>query len=569
MIHGPPAPAGRYSTFHEVLAAAARTRHGVTFVGMQEETSFLSYGEIDRRARRAAHTLVALGIRPGDRVAVGVPTSPRFMDAFFGTMLAGAVPAPLHPCPRSSRRTDYSRDVARLLRVIEPRLVLTDPSVETALDPAVEVASLGCRSVDTLVPDAVGDEAEVSVGRDEAGLIQFSSGSTGTPRGVVVPHRSLVAQTAMLDRVLGAEGHSEDRMVTWLPLYHDMGLIGGLLTPMYMQIPVVIMAPEVFIARPQLWLRAISRHGGTITVAPNFAYDRCMRQIAEAELDAIRLDTLRLALNGAEPVSAALMEAFSRRFARCGLGQRGVMRPVYGLAEATLAVTHPTRKYSPVRWLGVDPVALAREGRILPGDHRLTSVGAPMPGVDLQIRDQDGEELPEGRIGRIFVRTASRMQGYFGDPRATAEVLAGEWLDTGDLGVVDGGELFITGRVKDLVIIRGANHPPQQFEDCLAGLEAVRPGWVVAAGFVPAGSESEELLILAERNPASELGDPAVVKEIRRAILDATGVRAHTVLLLPKGTLRRTTSGKIRRQDARQRFLAGEFTRSGQDGAAG
>ncbi len=564
MIQGPPLRDPKYSTLHEVLAAAGRTEHGLTFVGMHEEETWLSYGEMVRRARQAARALVELGIRPGDRVVIGVPTSPRFMDAFFGTVLAGAVPAPCHPSPRAGRLDDYALRISRMLGVIGARLILADATTRGVLEAAVAAArpELGCRVVEELVANTAREGAEVAVHTEALGLIQFSSGSTSTPKGVALTHRSLVAQMAMLDVMFGEQRFPADRMVTWLPLYHDMGLIGCLLTPLYMQIPIVIMAPEVFIARPLVWLRAITRHGGTLTGAPNFAYELCMRRIPEAELAGLGLHTLRQAFNGAEPVSAALMEAFARRFARCGLGQQGVLRPVYGLAEAALAVTYPTRERSPARWLAVDPGVLAREARVVEGPRKLSSVGAPVPGVHVQIRDDAGDDLPERRLGRIFVKSPSLMQGYFADPPATAAVLAGGWLDTGDLGFVDAGELFIAGRAKDLVIIRGANYPPQEFEERLAGLEVVRPGWVVAAGFTPEGSESEELLILAERNHDLEAGDPAAVRAIRRAILEATGVRAHTVLMLPRGTLRRTSSGKIRRRDALQRFLAGEFARS-------
>jgi fatty-acyl-CoA synthase len=567
MIQGPSAPSVKFSTLHEVLAAAAGTEHGLTFVGMQEET-WLPYREVYRRARRAAHVLIELGIRPLDRVAIVMPTSSRFMDAFFGTVLAGAVPAPLYPCPRVGRKDDYDACITHMLRAIGTRLILADAPTRITLEAAVEAVrpELGCRVVEELSLDTSREEAQVVVDPEALGLIQFSSGSTSSPKGVALSHSSLVAQLAMLDMVLGEDRIPTDKMVTWLPLYHDFGLIGCLLMSIYMQIPIVMMAPDIFIIRPHSWLRAISRHRGTLTAAPNFAYELCMRRIPESELAKLELHTLRHALNGAEPVSATLMQAFSQRFARCGLRQRGVLCPVYGLAEATLAVTHTTRERSRVRWLDVDAGVLAREGRVVEGTRRLTSVGIPMPGVDIQIRDDAGDDLPERKVGRIFVKSLSAMQGYFAAPEATAEVLSGEWLDTGDLGFEDQGELFITGRIKDLVIIRGANYSAETFEDCVAGLEVLRPGWVVAAGFVPEDSVNEELLILAERNESlganDSADDSAAMRAIRQTILEATGVRAHTILMLPKGTLRRTSSGKIRRRDALDRFLAGDLTTS-------
>jgi acyl-CoA synthetase (AMP-forming)/AMP-acid ligase II len=281
-----------------------------------------------------------------------------------------------------------------------------------------------------------------------------------------------------------------------------------------------------------------------------------MRRIPDEELAALDLRSLRQALNGAEPVSATLMEAFAERFARCGLRDRGVLRPVYGLAEATLAVTHPTRARHPIRWIGVDGAVLAERGRVVPGSRKLPSVGPPMPGVDIDIRDASGEVLPEGRVGRIWVRSMSPMRGYFADPAATDEVLHGAWLFTGDVGFVDEGELFICGRVKDLIIIRGANHAPEFFEEALAAVRGVRTGWVVAAGFIPKAEEAEALLILAERSGDAD-DDAAVRSGIHNAVLSHTGIAPHTVVMLPKGTLRRTSSGKIRRLDALDRFERG------------
>ncbi len=293
MIHGPPAPEVKHATLHAVLAAAAATEHGLTFVGMREEETRLDYRDLRRRARRVAHALAGLGVRPGDRVAIGVPTSPGFMDAFFGVVLAGAVPAPLYPAPRAGRKDDYDTHITRMLRAIGARLLLADASTMPGLATAVDNArpQLGTRAIETLTADPAADELEVATPPDALGLIQFSSGSTSTPRGVALPHRSLVVQLAMLDVVFGEGRGPTERMVSWLPLYHDMGLIGCLLTAMYMQIPLVLMSPEAFITRPSLWLRAVSRHGGTLTGGPNFAFELCMRRIPNAELGPLRLHT--------------------------------------------------------------------------------------------------------------------------------------------------------------------------------------------------------------------------------------------------------------------------------------
>ncbi len=561
MIRGRPAPQRKYADLNAMLAAAARTEAGITFVDPREEETSLSYRELYQRARLMAEALVRAGLQPGDRVAIGIPTSPNFMEAFFGTLLAGAVPAPLYPAPRAGKLDDYLPMVARMLGSIGARMLLTSAHTVTVLKKAAELArpELGCQMVEELLADDTLRGTEVAVTPEALGLIQFSSGSTNDPKPIALPHGGLALHAAMLDEVFSAGGGQNEKLVTWLPLYHDMGLIGCLLTPIHMGIPIIMMATEVFVSQPQMWLRAISRHAGTITVAPNFAYELCLKRVREAELRELNLRSLRLAHNGAEPVSATTMEGFSQRFAASGLAQHGVLRPVYGLAEATVGVSHPPPR-DPIRWIGVDSAVLAREGRVVEGSRKLASVGVPMPGVDIEIRDEAGKDLPERQVGRIWVRTPSPMRGYFHSAELTARTLVDGWIDTGDMGFVDGGELFICGRAKDTVIIRGANHPPQDFEECLEGLEGLRSGRVVAAGFIPEGSESEELLILAERSPLTSVEPAVLEKRIRQAVLERTGIRPHTVCLVPRGSLRRTTSGKIRRRDALQRFLAGEFT---------
>ncbi len=554
---GVAAPQPGVHTLHAVLAAAAATDAGIVFVDSREQETRLSYRELYARARRVAHALGERGVAPGDRVGITIPTSVDFMDAFFGVILAGGVAAPLCSAPRFKRDPLYAAGVARQLASVGARLCLADVRTAAALDSA-DVVIRGIR-VDT--PDELLQrshaEAEVVVAPDALALIQFSSGSTSTPKGVALSHDALVMQTAMLDVIFREPAPVDHVMVSWLPLYHDMGLIGTLLLPLFMKIPAVLLTPEAFITRPVTWLRAITRHRGTITTAPNFAYDLCLQRIADPWSAGIRLDTLRRALNGAEPVSASVMERFHQRFSTCGL-RAGALRPVYGLAEAALAVTHPVIPRDPVRVVPIDAGTLARDACVVPGTRRIVSVGQPMPGVSIEIRDQHGRALAERQVGRIFVSSPSLMSGYVDNPTATAQVLSSGWLDTCDIGFVDDGELFVAGRAKDLVIIRGANHPPQDFEECLDSCDGIRRGRVVAAGFIPEGEEMEALLILAERsNP--HVDHQQVEKQIRTAILERMGIRAHSVILLPKGTLPLTTSGKLRRRDAVQRFLSGEI----------
>jgi len=551
---GPPAPPPVAPCLSALLERAGGSSSGVTFVGLREEERFFPWGEVLLRARRAAAALVALGVEPGDRVALVERTSPLFLDAFFGTLLAGAVPVPLYPPVRLGRLEEYLRTTSRMLQAVGARLLLSATPLRRLLGEVVASArpELGCRPLEGLSEGA--GELSRSAGPEELALVQFSSGSTVDPKPVALTHRNVLVQAAVLLELL--EPTPSDRLVSWLPLYHDMGLTGGLLAALAYPGPLVLLAPEHFLARPALWLKALARHRGTISAAPSFAYAYAAERVQGRELAGLDLSSWRAALDGAEPVSAEAARRFSERFSPHGF-RAEALRPVYGLAEATLAVTF-TRGGASLRSRRLDPVALAARGAVEEGRREVVSVGAPVPGVEIEVRDPRGQSLPERRLGRIFVRGPSVMRGYYGQAEATLRALAGGWLDTGDLGFVEEGELYLHGRAKDVVILRGANHAPDDLEAPLEGVAGLRRGCAVAVGFEPDG-EGEELLVLAERRPgvAEENG---LAEAARRAILERTGVRAHTVVLLAPGTLPRTSSGKLRRGEALRRFLAGELS---------
>ena len=550
---GPPAPRPRHATVPAALEAAAAHPSGVTFVGLREEETWLPWAEVHARALRAAGALRARGVAPGDRVAIVLRTEPAFLDAFFGALAAGAVPVPLYPPVRLGRMEEYLAATARMLRVSGARLVVTSRGVRRLLGEAVERAhpalDLGVVEAGDL---ASGAPAGGAPRGGDLALVQFSSGSTVDPKPVALTHANLLAQVEALTVLV--EPTAADVLVSWLPLYHDMGLIGCLLGAMGYPGPLVLIPPEHFLARPALWPRAIARHRGTISAAPHFAYAYAADRVADRDLAGLSLASWRVALDGAEPVTAAALRRFAERFAPHGFDPLALL-PVYGLSEAALAVTFPPRGRG-LRLEALDPSRLGA-GEVTPGGREVLSVGRPVPGMEVEVRDGRGEALAERRLGRIFVRGPSVMQGYLGDADATARAIAGGWLDTGDLGFHAGGELFIHGRAKDVVIVRGANHAPDEFEGCLAGVAGLRPGCAVAAGFVPPGGEGEELLLLAERARESREADDALAEAARRAVLERTGVRAHTVRILAPGTLPRTSSGKLRRAEALRRHLAG------------
>ncbi|GEN06990.1 Acyl-CoA synthetase (AMP-forming)/AMP-acid ligase II [Myxococcus fulvus] len=556
-MRGPTLPALRFATVNAMLASTAGTDFRLTFVDAAEKETSLSWAEVYQRARRTAAGLLRLGVREGERVALLLPTSPAFMDAYFGALLAGAVPVPLYPPVRLGRLEEYHRATARMLQVTESCLVLTDSRVRLLLGPSVERSRprLGCHTVEDVSRDDEG--REVAVGADALGLIQFSSGSTVDPKPVALTHGALLSQLRALEVAMPVPPDSPRVGVSWLPLYHDMGLIGCLLSALHYPGHLVLIPPEAFLARPALWLRAVSRHRGFISPAPNFAYGLCLKRVKDAELEGVDLSSWKHALNGAEPVSSETLRRFVERFERWGFSARA-LRPVYGLSEASLAVTFPPEGRGP-RSLGVDPGLLASEGRVEEGARPLVSVGCPVAGFEVEVRDEQGGVLPDKRVGKVFTRGPSLMHSYFGDALSTRRALTLDgWLDTGDLGFIAEGELYLTGRAKDVVIIRGANHAPQSFEEPLQSVEGVRTGCAVALGFTPEGGQDEALLILAERGGTD--ADEAVEERIRAAVVEATGVRPHTVKLLEPGTLPRTSSGKLRRMEALRRYLTGELS---------
>ncbi|HYS11266.1 MAG TPA: fatty acyl-AMP ligase [Myxococcales bacterium] len=519
MLSGGPPLVPRHATMIAALESAARSRWGLSFLDAQERETALSFAELYERARVAAGGLREMGISRGDRVAIILPTGPEFMDAFFGAVLAGAVPVPLYPPVRLGRMDEFHRRTARMLEVCGARVVLSDARVSRLLGVAIAQArpSLGLQRVPRGAP--LVERATP----DGLLLIQFSSGTTVDPKPVALTHANVLANAAAIESVVPADDAQAG--VSWLPLYHDMGLIGCLLLAVYRPGPLTLIPPEVFLARPAIWLRAISRKRATISVAPNFAYGLCVRRVRDSDLENVDLSSWRFALNGAEPVAAAVLRRFSERFAPHGFDERALM-PVYGLSEATLAVTFTPSGRHPRTW-----TAGARE---------LPSVGAPLPGFDVDVRH-----------GRIFVRGPSVMRGYYRNPSATRAALQDGWLDTGDLGFIDGGELFVSGRAKDLVILRGVNHAPQEFEDALDGVEGVRPGCAAAVGLPTA--EGEELVLLVETDGSAD------AEWICGRVLERTGIRPYAIHLLAPGTLPRTSSGKLRRGEALRQLQSDEL----------
>lgn len=564
-----PGPATAASTLAEVLEAqAARAPHRVA---VALEAGPLTYEALRESGARRATWLYQRGVEPGDRVALMLPTGPDFLGFFFGILWAGAVPVPLYPPVRLDEIEDYLLRQRRILENAGARLLILDPRART-VGAMLHGLVPGLHGVES-APERVLEEPSPAwpAPPEALGLIQYTSGSTGAPRGVALSHANLLANIRAYGERLAVG--PRDVVVSWLPLYHDMGLIGALLGSVYHGVPLILESPEDFLGRPSRWLRALARHGGTIAAAPNFAYELCARRIPDEELAGLDLSGWRAAVNGAEPVRTETLELFAARFGPLGF-RREALLPCYGLAEASVALTLPPPGRGPV----VDRVArrdLESSGRAVPaelGEEALdfVSCGTVLAGMEVRVVDPAGREVPERRQGRILFRGPSAMQGYFRNPEATARVRdATGWVDTGDLGYLSEGELYVTGRSKDLILKAGRNLHPRDLEAAAAEVPGIRRGCVAAFGVPGVEQGTEDLVVVAE----SRVGDAAERRRLAAAVASRvaaeSGLPPDRVLVVAPRRLPKTPSGKLRRSACRDRYLDGTLERpSGRIGQA-
>ena len=547
-------------TLVEMLEQASRgSETGLRLLNRHEEAEFHPYPDVWRCALEVCGGLQDLGIVPGDRVALVYPTSIEFIDSFFGTILAGAVPVPLYPPVRLHRLEEYEARTARMLEAVTARLVLADSRVRRILGPAVTAAEppLGCR----VLGDLSGRPGEpIRRDADELAMVQFSSGTTVDPKPVALSHRAVVTQAAGLNFHWPGTDGIEHSGVSWLPLYHDMGLIGCVIAAVGVPGTMTLIPPELFLARPAVWLRALSTYGATISVAPNFGYGLCVDKIRDEQIEGIDLSAWRVALCGAEPVVPRVMRRFIDRFAPFGLRPEA-LTPVYGMSEATLAVTFSDLR-SPFVSRCFDRETLSRDGRAVEAADglELVSVGRPIAGTEVRVVDDAGVELDDGLVGDVCARGPSIMDGYFNRPDATREAITNGWLDTGDRGFIHSGELFLTGRKKDVLILRGRCHCPTEVEAAVDEVEGVRTGCSVAVSWLPDGEDGEVLLLLVEAGRGVDADDFASIAEAcRKEVRSATGLQLDGVEVIEPGTLPRTSSGKLRRQESLRLYLADEL----------
>jgi acyl-CoA synthetase (AMP-forming)/AMP-acid ligase II len=526
----------------------------------------LSYRELWDGAGRWAGHLRRQGVKAGDRVLLVLPTERAFYEAYWGILRAGAVPVPAYPPVRLGRVEEYLQGLRGLIRNSGARALVTSEAVRPLLRPVQEEGA-GEKGLAFVVPGEVSGSGEAPGGAlaaapEDLALLQYTSGSTGSQKGVMLTHANLLANLRAIGK--GVRLGPDDVAVSWLPLYHDMGLIGLMLGSLYWGIPLVALSPIDFLRRPVRWLRALSEHRGTVSAGPNFAYSLAARKIREEELQGIDLSAWRVALCGAEPIHPSTVEGFTRRFASGGFRPEAFF-PAYGLAENTLAVSFADLGQPP-HLEHVDARLLEAQGRAVPvppgPDARtLVSVGRPLETIEVGIADEAGAALPEGTRGEVVVRGPSVMAGYYGNPDATAKTLAGGWLHTGDLGFFLDGRLYICGRQKDMVIKAGRNYFAEDLEAAAAAVPGVRPGGLAVFAVENEARGTEEVVLVAEVREDAPHG--GLAEALRARVSEATGCRPDRIVLVAPHTLAKTSSGKIQRFKARQWYLDGSLTSRG------
>jgi fatty-acyl-CoA synthase len=555
-----------FATLAEGLDYAARGETGCNFFSARGELEqVLPYRELRWRAEDFAARLAGLGFSRGSRVAIVAETSPAFLEFFFACQYAGLIPVPLPLSVNFGGREAYEERLNGMLRTAQVRVAVASDELITTLRSAA--AGTGVDLV--AAPDEfrrlpTHGASLRPLGADEPCYIQFSSGSTSVPRGVLVTQQAVADNAAAIaEHGLGLTG--ADRCVSWLPLYHDMGLVGCCLTPVMTQSTVDYIATTGFARRPLTWLKVITEQRGTIAFAPTFGYELCARRAARADPADFDLSSWRVAGVGGEMIRVRALQEFAERFAPSGFRSSAFL-PSYGLAEATLAVTFSALGAGvETDWVRCGP-ALERDRRAVPAEpnrpgqsdraRAFAVCGRPMPRYRVEIRDDRNEPLPDRVIGRVCIRGPSLMRGYFRDLQATRSVVTADgWLDTGDMGYLVDGRLVITGRSKDLIIFNGRNIWPQDLEWAIEHLETVRSG-DVAAFAVTEDDDRERVVVIVECRPSDAVERHQLRQAVKATVHRVASVECEVVLAAP-GSLTFTTSGKLSRAAAKANYLSG------------
>ncbi|HET7211793.1 MAG TPA: AMP-binding protein [Methyloceanibacter sp.] len=533
--------------------------HAVLWHDIGVETK-LTYRELAERARLAARGLVRAGLNPGERVAIMLPTGFEFFAAFFGVLYAGGVPVPIYPPARPSQLEEHLNRQAGILRNADASLLIAPPAA-SAIARLVKLQVESLR--DVISPEVLNERGgNGSAGMPPAAtaLVQYTSGSTGDPKGVVLSHANVLANIRAMGGAMDAS--PSDVFVSWLPLYHDMGLIGAWLGSLYYAARLVVMSPLTFLVRPEQWLWAMHHHRATLSASPNFGYGLCLNKIGDDAIEGLDLGSLRMVFNGAEAVSPDIIRQFTARFAKYGFKPEALV-PVYGLAENAVGLAFPARIRAPLIDR-VDRAALSGRARAVPaaaGDTNaleIVACGSPLPGHEIRIVGATGE-LGEREEGRLQWRGPSATQGYFDNPAKTRELFDGDWLNSGDRAYIAGGDVYITGRSKDIIIRAGRNIYPAGIEEAAGDVPGIRKGCVVAFGSQDPARGTERVILLAETRETDAANLNALRERVEDTVTPMLDAAPDEIVLVPPNTIPKTSSGKLRRNAARELFEQGRL----------
>jgi fatty-acyl-CoA synthase len=563
-------------------AAKAEPTRGYRFVpetgvpgfgpaGDEASDAYFSYTAVERASARFGGALQALGLRKGDRVALIIPSNDDFILCFMGAIRAGIVPVPIYPPLALGQLQAYLDNTRHIVAKCGARALVTTSKIKRLLGtvqaecPALEqvVAIEGIReSLEALKPE--------KITLDDVAFLQFTSGSTSRPKGVTLTHGNLAANVKCIMED-GLQINETDVGISWLPLYHDMGLIGFVLAPLYHRVPIVYLSALTFLKRPVSWFQAVSKHKGSIAYGPNFAYALCVKRIREADLTGLDLSTWRVAGCGAEPIRPETLEGFVAAFGKIGF-KKEALYPSYGMAESSLGIAF-SELGEGMKTISVDGPTLwsAGEAKLVADDAddaiRLVSCGPEFPGHQVRVFDPEDatseRPLPDRKVGELRIAGPSVMRGYWEDAERTREVFAGTFMKTGDLGFLDGGHVFICGRSKEVIIVNGRNYYPQDMEWEAGKVDGVRRGNVVAFGSRdPSGQERdrERVVVSFEVQDTERLAQAASLgAAVRKAVQEGIGLTLDDVVALPPGALPKTSSGKLQRAKTRELYETGEL----------